>query len=288
MSVSKPKTFLKIQNTLHELGYNIYIREFGKWHRVYVGGFKSERIAHKVLRHIQKEITKDAYLVRLDVKKPLLKTPKKAPVTPIIQVIQEEEKKVIHKEEVIVIQKTQKETKRQEFTNFFIGAYYAYSKLSITQTDLAQRVNLAIDIQESATTYGAELGYYISNTIFTTLNYQKSDAKSIKFENIFATLNYNFLPLSSFSPYLGVLAGSGSINWSKNPVDGTSTSSSSASFLTGLQLGSNIKMYENLSLYIFYRYLAFEYKSVAIESNNKKEISHTAEQNINIGLKYNF
>ena len=78
------------------------------------------------------------------------------------------------------------------------------------------------------------------------------------------------------------------MTWSSFPITSAVIQGNSSSFFTGLQIGNDMPLNERISAYIFYRYMILENVTNISEGANTKVISHGNEQNINVGIKYNF
>jgi opacity protein-like surface antigen len=78
------------------------------------------------------------------------------------------------------------------------------------------------------------------------------------------------------------------MSWEKIPEGFATTGTSTASLFGGIQLGTEIAINSTLSTYIFYRYLKTNYASDIKLDTGTQEIGYNSDQNLNIGIKYNF
>ena len=109
--------------------------------------------------------------------------------------------------------------------------YSDYSKSGPVEPDFK--------LEKSGVSYGMEIGYRANENIFYTMNYSKFYFKSRSFDNFYLSANYLFdSDRENFSLYLGVLAGSSSTLWRKDPVVSMETSEKrSSNYLIGAQVG---------------------------------------------------
>ena len=220
------------------------------------------------------------------------------------------EKKIIPKDKTIIINKIVKtkklteEQKKQQAaklrnkvknrvnlyrdTRFFVGMSAGISNFAVSQEDVGTPISLDYHPKDGGITYGLEAGYYFNNNIFATANYQHTTLDNLYFDNIFASLNYQFTNMELASPYIGILGGYNIMTWSSFPITSAVIQGNSSSFFTGLQIGNDMPLNERISAYIFYRYMILENVTNISEGANTKVISHGNEQNINVGIKYNF
>jgi len=172
--------------------------------------------------------------------------------------------------------------------DFFIGLSVGISMYEVSETDVVGSVTLDSHPKDAGSAFGVELGYYFSDAIFATLDYQRTDLKDAHFDNMFTSLNYQFKELDILSPYIGGIAGYNIMNWDVFPISQSISHPSSSSFFTGAQIGSDISIRSDLDFYIFYRYLWIDNKTIILISPDKKEITHENEQNLNVGVKFKF
>ena len=180
------------------------------------------------------------------------------------------------------------ESKEEQEKGIYIALAAGYSLMGVTKDDISGNVTLNYELKDSGINYGAEIGYYFNNNIFISIDYQKTDLKDVSLNNAFTTLNYQFDEMYSFSPYIGAIAGYSTITWEKEPIDFATGKTSASSILGGLQVGSDISLYGGVSLSIFYRYLMMNNITNIETGTGKSKIEHNSEQNLNVGIKYNF
>jgi len=321
MSISDLNNLNSAKSSINKLGYKTYISKKGKWHIIYAGPFRNTKEANKALVAVKKHVSKDAFLTKVQVLKP--KKIVKKYITPIqkkvavpsvkIQEKKEAVKKVVAvkivpikkqptpsstpKEDVIseitIQEKTeitpiQRTIEPKEEKGIYIALAAGYSLMGVTKDDISGNVILNYELKDSGINYGAEIGYYFNNNIFISIDYQKTDLEEVSLNNAFTTLNYQFDEIYSFSPYIGAIAGYSTITWEKEPIDFATGKTSASSILGGLQVGSDISLYGGVSLSIFYRYLMMNNITNIETGTGKSKIEHNSEQNLNVGIKYNF
>jgi opacity protein-like surface antigen len=251
----KQEELYSAQQELARLGYKAQVDQHDSWHRIYAGAFRSQKKASRALAKIRKYISPDAYIIDFA-------------IDPNDSASEKEES-----------QKSEK---------FFIGFTAGKTKFSVTEDSISEDLPLYFQLEDSSINYGVEFGYYFTKNIFATLNYQFSDMKHISFNHAFSTLNYQLDGIYSISPYIGLVGGYGIMSWKSSPIDMVSTTETTASFIGGIQVGTEIAINDELSTYIFYRYIKTDYASdVSLDADTKK-IGYNTDQNLNIGIKYNF
>jgi hypothetical protein len=243
------------QQELNKIGYKAHVDQHDSWHRVYAGIFRNQREASIALGRIKKYISPDAYIIDFA-------------IDPNDTASEKEESKKSKKS--------------------FIGFTVGMTQFEVTEDSISQDLPLYFQLEDSSINYGVEFGHYFSKNIFATLNYQFSDMKHISFNHAFSTLNYQFDGIYSISPYIGLVGGYGIMSWKSSPIDMVSTTETTASFVGGIQLGTEISINDEISMYIFYRYLKFDYASDVKIDNDEKHIGYNSDQNVNIGILYNF
>lgn len=261
-----------------------------------------QKAVKKQIMPVQKKVV--AAPVKVQEKKKIIKkvvaektVPTKKQATPsstqkenVVPKVNVKEKKEIT--ESVAVQKdilpVQQSTKSKEEKGFYIGLSSGYSLVDVTKNDISGSVPLNFELKDSGINYGAEIGYYFNNNIFTSINYQKTDLEDVISDNILATINYQFDEINSFSPYIGAIAGYNTITWVNSPIDSATGNDSGSSLLGGLQIGSDISLYGGVSLYLFYRYLMMENITNIETATGKTKTEYGGEQNLNMGIKYNF
>ena len=309
MSISDSNYLNSVKSSINKLGYKTYISKRGKWHRVYAGPFKNNTEASKALSAIKKHVSKDAFLTEITVaipekaiEKQIVPAQKKVVVPPAkvqekkkvvappvkVQEKKETTEKVVSQKDIAAVQQNTKSKEEQKEKGFYIGLAAGYSIVGVAKNDISGSVPLNFELKDSGINYGAEMGYYFNNNIFISINYQKTDLEEVTVNHAFATLNYQFEEINSFSPYIGAIAGYNTITWEKSPIDSATENGSASSLLGGLQIGSDISLYGGASLYIFYRYLMMDNITNIETVTGKTKIEYSSEQNLNMGIKYNF
>ncbi len=179
-------------------------------------------------------------------------------------------------------------TQSKKDKGFYIALAAGLSTVDIQQSG---SMPFVFKLEDSGLNYNAEIGYYFNDNIFISINYQTTDLENVTLDSAFTTLNYQLDEIYSISPYIGVIAGY------STRTEGTITTeietvkiNAVSSFMGGLQVGSDISLYNGLSLYLYYRYLIMD-TTTNIEntdSGESKAIQYGNEQNLNMGIKYHF
>ena len=308
MTLSHSDLLFSSEYDINELGYTMFYSKDKKLYRVYAGVFSDKMEASFALKRVQKHIAKDAFIVELTIKdndvtsetivQPLVvqklqKVPKNN-IKPILVRTQKEVKPEPKKYEEhtkkkrAVSSKSQKKIESKKHSNFFLGLCIGASQFGITEKTFSGDVPLNFRLDQRSINYGAEIGYYFTENLFTAINYQLTSLDNIDFKHTFVSLNYKFDDIYFISPYVGVLGGYSMMTWRSNPIDSANTSSSTSSFMGGAQVGSEIAVYKGISLYAFYRYILIDYTTSLKTDTGQKEIKHSSEQNLNAGIRYRF
>jgi len=140
-------------------------------------------------------------------------------------------------------------------------------------------------LDNSAMSYGVELGYRASENIFYTMNYSKYYFESRSFDNYYLSANYLFdLGKDKFSLYVGAIGGWGSILWRDDPINSIETSEKrSENYLVGAQVGFEYTIKEDLFLYYTYIYSYSPQDTLLYETTT---ISDSHRHNGVIGFRY--
>jgi len=315
-SLTRTDALFSMQYELNTLGYKSYIAEHGEYYRVYAGPFKSRYEANMALKHIQENISPDAYLTNIAVKN------NKIYVTKVQEQEQKQEEVTQPKAEEVVqksvpvvtvtttsgeiqsVQVSQQEVAKQEKINtqtsvsrksqrllleqkipYFVGISFGASKF-----DIGVKGDLPLDIsmRSYGPNYGFELGYYVRENLFTTLNYQRSDLRNVSFDSAYVTLNYQLERIGTARPYVGVCVGASKLNWRRAPVDGADATQNLYTVIGGVQVGTDVALYGAFELYGFYRYMMMDFNSLVASGGQSSEIEHSAQQDFNVGMKYRF
>lgn len=307
-SVTKSDALFALQYELQSIGYESYITEYNQWYRVYTGPFENKHEANAALKKIRSEISKDAYLTKIEVQN------NKIVSTPVVTETKQELASNVKKEPVVVTSSvttvttqnpTQKTINQETFNQYTVQNSQKYEQSSVRELkknyfvgvslgaakfDIKRSGNLPLDIlmRSYGPSYGCELGYYFAENIFMTLNYQRTDLRHSYFDSGFATLNYQLDKIGTLSPYFGLLVGTSQLNWKNTPVNGATAPSTLYSYLGGAQLGGDIELFGGLSTYMYYRYMMMDFSTLVSEGTLSSDIEHNSQQDFNLGLKYSF
>lgn len=316
MSVSHTDSLFSVQYDLNRLGYKMFLTEYKEWNRVYTGPFKNINEANRALVKVKKYVSKGAYITDLTITNNKITSmqTQQVKVPSVNRELRKEEIKAqpINKSRLntiatisieVSVQQVEKSnsntvslnsediyisTESKKDNSFFIGLTAGFSKIRVNQNNISGNLPLNFVLQNYGINYGVEAGYYINNNIFMTLNYQKTDLKNVSFDNAFGTLDYKFDKICSISPYIGLLGGYGMMTWQNSPIDSVTTTDSSSNFIGGLQVGSDIPISNEISMYIFYRYIMLDYVTNLKTDTAEKKVEYSRDHNFNIGIKYNF
>ncbi len=141
-----------------------------------------------------------------------------------------------------------------ELVNFtFVGLNGGYA---LSESSKSGPVEPDFEIEDSGASYGFEIGYRASQSVFYAMNYSKYYFESRSFDNYYLSANYIFdLNKENFSLYVGALAGTSTILWREDPVVSMDTSNGrSSSYLVGAQVGFEYTVEEDFFLYYSYVY----------------------------------
>jgi len=282
LSTKNKTTIFTISSALEEHGYKMFATQYKSVYKIYTGPFKDTNQAQQSLIIIQKNITKNAKIVSvdLDAKGESL----------VAKELEPSQKSYVAQARAQNMSEDTIETQENPYrdTRFFIGLSGGFSKFDMSEKYTPTTIILDNQPKDAGYTYGVELGYYFNKSIFATLNYQRTDLENLYFDNVFASLNYMVRAFDSLSPYIGIIGGYNIMTWENYPLDTVISYENSSSFFTGLQVGNDIALGEYISIYMFYRYLKIENSTEIVTASSKGEIKHNNEQNFNLGLKFNF
>lgn len=175
-----------------------------------------------------------------------------------------------------------------KITNYFIGVSAGLVNVNSTQDNSNANIALDTKITENGLSVGSELGYYLDENIFMTLNYNFLRLETLNVNNIFMTLNYEFLKEETFSPYVGILGGYSLLNWSEYPIAAIGKDDSSSSFVGGMQMGINIAVIKSIDIYALYQFWLMDHETNLENSQGKMLIKQNFVNNLSAGIKYKF
>lgn len=313
-----------VQYDLDELGYKMYITESNNQYIAYVGPFENKGEANIALDRIKKNISRDAYVLLLDIYNGNVVPSKLSPNKIAPKVVVQKAIIVPSKQEPIIIQKAEvlysnnedikekvdspqieepilisnvseeeiiepvsdKKISEPKITHdYFVGLTLGLSTLDVSGKNVSGSLPLSFD--DAGINYGLEAGYYINENIFMTINFHHLDLDYININNVFSAVNYKFDKMYSVFPYVGLIAGYSILSWEGNPATVTSTESSSSLF-GGLQFGAEIPINDDVVVNVFYRYMMLNHTASVSTSSAKKNIEYSGDHNFNIGIMYSF
>ena len=175
-----------------------------------------------------------------------------------------------------------------ESYDFYAALSAGVAGMSVEKVDTRGSVTLNDKPDERDATYGMELGYYFNNSIFGSVNYDKTDFEDVEFDHLYLTLNYRFRQYDLIRPYIGLIAGYSKMAWKKSLIDSTNNDLEGSTFYNGLQAGVDYLTIGPVSCYLVYRYLFTEYETDIITFAADAVLTHDQEQSLNVGLRYSF
>lgn len=132
----------------------------------------------------------------------------------------------------------------------------------------------------------AGVGYRFSQSIFSTVSFQKEKLDLIDKKNYLFSLNYQ-LNDTFLTPYLGAIGGYSDLKWNKPPYDLQDNNNfDSSSFVFGAQVGIEHSLTEKTKIFSSYQFIKSDHKmNILYELNT---IEHNNNQNVQVGFKYEF
>ena len=287
-SLYKKENLFTLSYKLNKLGYKTNISEKDGFYKVYTGPFEDEYDANSALREIQKKIAKDAFVVevKLNGNKLVVSEDIKKIENDKVAKKEQAKKKEAQKDNrvevqiingTVVTEENKKETKQRTNSNnnFFVGLSAGASKFELDRKN--------ITMSSVAYTYGVAVGYYFTNNIYMTLNYDRSTLSTAYLDTFSTSINYKLDPVFLVSPYIGLIGGMNSLNWENSSYKDNQESA----FVPGIKLGAEIAISDNATLILFGRYMMLDYTAVS-ESSNQRTVEFSNEISGNVGVRYNF
>ena len=283
MSLNAKEIFVKVTsvgyhnlfNTLYgvkELGYKAHTLEDKDLYKIYAGPFKNNTDARRALSVIQKRMFKSASLVLLVNAKEIKYKTTIAP------------SRVKHSSKSVALKKVDVSDESHKNLNSKSNDFFIALNIGIAMPTVDESPNDVNFDSENGLSFTLEGGYYFTNNLFMTLDYQHADLNDLVFDNIYTKLDYQFDEMYIFSPYLGVILGYGMMGWNSY-ID---TSDKANSFITGAEIATDIDLTDNLALVLSYSYWMIDYTTTYKVEDITNEISHKGQQNLNVGIKYRF
>ena len=248
-------TFYRVK----ELNYKPYSIKRNGMVTVYSGPFSEITEAQEALLVIKKEISKTAYLVTFTNNKE--------------KKLSTSSNKSTQKKQYSLSSKPSKVKNK----DFFVGLNLGVGLASVDEND-----NNFDSV--SGMSFGVEGGYYFTNNIFMTLNYQHIDLDDVSFDNIYTKLDYKFSDIYPVSPYIGVIAGYSLLTWN----DYVDTSDTASTYCYGVELGSEVYVSESIIVGVSYSYTVVDFVTTYNILEESSIISHKGLHNLSFGIKYSF
>lgn len=175
------------------------------------------------------------------------------------------------------------------------GNFFATVSLGLAQTDISKNdkrdsIELTQDAKDDASTnYEVGFGYDYNSNYFTTLTYSQTSFDNAEVSNILVGVNYRFNDLF-LKPYVGILAGNSTLVWEKDPITTIEeiVEDESSQNTYGLQFGGEYKISKSVGVFGQYQMLFHEHTTKVTSAVHDTEIIVDGQNNLNIGLRYNF
>jgi len=168
----------------------------------------------------------------------------------------------------------------------FIHTAIGGSSLDIDSNLAANNTFIPGALDKSGRSFEVGLGYKHSDKIFSTLTFQRNQLDIADIDNIYGSVNYQFSP-NNFNIFVGGLAGYSRLKWSEPPSTvNFNQDLKSGSFMYGLQFGVEKEINQKVSILLKYQFIKHDHRMEIL--NNTSDIEHRSENNILLGLRYNF
>ncbi len=257
--------FNYVYNVLNRAGMNMFIKRSREnrtyMYTVYSGPYKTRNSAQKAYTYT-KRYFREARLVRFGSKK----TTRENSSTAI--------------------------TNRQKTNsgNFFAGAGLGYG--SAPSTHVVQNGSVSIkQPNDTGMNYAAFLGYNFSKYMTGVLNIEFLNLDDLTLNNVYGSLNYNFLTSKEFSPYVGVSLGVSGLKWSNPPLDNANetSNSDSESIIYGTQAGLRYNGFYPFTYELLYKCMFTNHTTnITQDTTNRSQLEHNTLHSIGFSLLYNF
>lgn len=273
MSVESNDMLFNLSYELDNIGYKMYATKYKEYYRVYTGPFTNYYTANKALKRVQKNISKNASVVELDMRN---------------------NNYILSQETDIskVLYKTKKQHLKQslvkEKRDFFAGVSFGVTKFDIDEKTVSGAITLAQELDDSGMAYSIEYGYYFNNNFFVALEYKYAGLDDLSFSNFYSTFNYQFDKFVYIYPYVSALVGYSIASWEINPVNSVASDAQSSELSYGFGLGVKVYSADRFSVNLFYRYTDLGHTTNLNTTDGEKNIIHNNEQSFNLGLRYSF
>lgn len=171
------------------------------------------------------------------------------------------------------------------------GRFYVNANLGVSivtvEADLEKGSTFSSGaLDNSGMTFQVGAGYRMANHFSFDVNYQYLGLDLASLSNFYASINYEFADYE-YNPYIGLLYGQSSLNWSKAPhmvlIDKDLRSTSP---LYGLQVGLRNEFSDNIYYGLKYQYMILDHEMDI--RNGRSTISHTQSNNFSLGVQYEF
>ena len=311
VQIASKKDSIESQKELKEQSYpdSCKMMEIKKNQVIRCGCTKTKKEIIKIFKNL-KPIYTDAYLTRTysyrfeEKTQIVIKEKKTPPIQKQIQkIIPKENNETItvqEKTQIVIEEKKTLSVKTQELPiysvtkpingndiskkDIFIGFSMGYTMFDISIDGTLLNNKLSDD----GITYNLEMGYYIFNNLFLSLDYQYTILDNSNFNAISPSINYQFDSLYSISPYIGILAGINMMEWEKSPIEGVSLDKNNFAFFSGIKLGGDIYINDSWSIFLAYKFIK-SFNATLIKVNSEVTlIEYDTEHDFQLGIKYKF
>jgi hypothetical protein len=143
-------------------------------------------------------------------------------------------------------------------------------------------------LDDSSTSFELGFGYNINKDVFATMSFQKSMLDIADISNLELSINYQFSNLAiNAKPFVGFLIGKSTLKWSKEPhVVKFDKDLTSKSPVYGIQAGIKKRLVKDWYIVGMYKLMFYNHEMDI--RNQKSIIEHNSEQNLFLGVQYEF
>lgn len=128
-------------------------------------------------------------------------------------------------------------------------------------------------------------GYNVDSNIFTEIAYQRSMLASADIDNFNVSLNSRFYNFGDVDAYVGGILGYSTLSWTEDPhTVKYSKDLTSSSLTVGVQLGTSMKVSDNVSITAKYQYLY--YGHLLDVTNATSTVEHNGAHHFLLGVSY--
>lgn len=263
-TTTSPAQVKEIRSLVKQMGYSHHMREDEERFMLYSGPFANKNAALQALQKLKRTFP-SAVAVKL----------------------REEQTPPTQSQPTEASRNKENLSKSSENT-FFVGASLGFHNTAADVSGTLTQNNINMP-SETGLSYGLELGYTLSQTLWFALGYEILSTGDITLDNIYASANYNFYTPEDYTLYAGVLLGNSELSWDSAPLaDATSTSGPSSIFF-GIQAGVEYPLnVEDLSLFGSYSLINVDLSTSLSANGESANVDHSMVHNLKVGVRYSF